>query len=287
MNTSARYPLQQNYVIFHPSDFSEASEAAFAHALKIALQAKARLEIMHVESETRLMGRDWLDFPGVRSTLARWGILPANARRDEVAKTGMRVTKIVALNSDPVESMIRQFGTHRPDLIVLATHQRDGLARWMHKPVAEPLARKSGAMTLFVPRDGRGFVDLDRGNVRLKRVLIPIDHSPNPQIALDKASLLARGVGSVDVEFVLLYVRSGATIPFVERPAGPGWSFEEIEREGNVVDEILKAETEYRADLMVLATQGHLDFLDALRGSTTERVLRGAHCPVLAVPAQA
>ena len=86
MNTSARYPLQQNYVIFHPSDFSEASEAAFAHALKIALQAKARLEIMHVESETRLMGRDWLDFPGVRSTLARWGILPANARRDRSLK---------------------------------------------------------------------------------------------------------------------------------------------------------------------------------------------------------
>jgi nucleotide-binding universal stress UspA family protein len=231
--------------------------------------------------------RDWLDFPGVRSTLARWGILPANARRAEVAKTGLRVTKIVAVDSDPAASMVRQFETHRPDLIVLATHQRDGVARWMHKTVAEPVARKSGAMTLFVPRDGRGFVDLDRGNVRLKRVLVPIDHVPDPQIALDKASLLAQGVGSVDVEFVLLHVRSGAPMPFVERPDGPGWSFEEIEREGNVVDEILRAETECRADLMVLATQGHLDFLDALRGSTTERVLRGAHCPVLAVPAQA
>jgi len=36
---------------------------------------------------------------------------------------------------------------------------------------------------------------------------------------------------------------------------------------------------------MVLATQVHLDFFDALRGSTTERVLRGAGCPVLAIPA--
>jgi nucleotide-binding universal stress UspA family protein len=35
---------------------------------------------------------------------------------------------------------------------------------------------------------------------------------------------------------------------------------------------------------MVLATQGHLDFLDAVRGSTTERVLRNVRCPVLAVP---
>jgi nucleotide-binding universal stress UspA family protein len=51
------------------------------------------------------------------------------------------------------------------------------------------------------------------------------------------------------------------------------------------VEEILKAEQEWQADLLVLATEGHLDFLDALRGSTTERVLRGAGCPVLAIPA--
>ena len=37
-------------------------------------------------------------------------------------------------------------------------------------------------------------------------------------------------------------------------------------------------------DLLVLATQGHQGFLDALRGSTTERVVRGARCPVLAIP---
>jgi hypothetical protein len=29
--------------VFHPSDFSEASEIAFLHALKIALVAKAKL----------------------------------------------------------------------------------------------------------------------------------------------------------------------------------------------------------------------------------------------------
>jgi nucleotide-binding universal stress UspA family protein len=27
-----------------------------------------------------------------------------------------------------------------------------------------------------------------------------------------------------------------------------------------------------------------MNFLDALRGSTTERIVRGAHCAVLAVP---
>lgn len=32
-----------------------------------------------------------------------------------------------------------------------------------------------------------------------------------------------------------------------------------------------------------MATKGHEGFLDALRGTTTERVLRQAECPVLAV----
>ncbi len=34
--------------VFHPSDFSPASEVAFAHALKAALIAKADLTILHV-----------------------------------------------------------------------------------------------------------------------------------------------------------------------------------------------------------------------------------------------
>ena len=66
----------RNFVIFHPSDFSSASEVAFGHALKIALQAKAKLDIMHVEAHLSPEKVYWLDFPAVRSTLARWSILP-------------------------------------------------------------------------------------------------------------------------------------------------------------------------------------------------------------------
>ena len=40
--------------IFHPSDFSEASEIAFAHALKIALVAGAKLTMFHVAATPSL-----------------------------------------------------------------------------------------------------------------------------------------------------------------------------------------------------------------------------------------
>ncbi len=287
MMSSIRNQVGRKFVIFHPSDFSSASEVAFGHALKIALQSKAKLDIMHVQPQAKPEKADWLDFPAVRATLTRWSILPSGTRQEEVAKAGLGIRKILTSSADPVESMLRHFHRFPPDLIVLATHQREGLDRWLYKAVAEPLARRSGAMTLFIPHEGKGFVSPNNGSVALKKILVPIDHDPDPQTALDRALLLALGLNCVAGEFRLIHIATdNRRPPVVDLPLGRGWSFETIVRRGEVVDEILKAEAKWRPDLMVLATQGHMGFLDALRGSTTERVLRGAHCPVLAVPAR-
>ena len=285
MTSLVEKPLGRNFIIFHPSDFSPASEVAFGHALKIALQSKAKLDLMHVEPTLSPEKPYWLDFPAVRTTLARWGVLPESVQRQEVAKTGLRVRKILKSSTDPVGTMLRHFHRFPPDMIVLATHQRGGLARWLSKAVAEPLARRSRAMTLFIPQRGRGFVSLDDGTVALKRILIPIDHHPHGQTALRKALLLARGLDCAVGEFRLIHVGDPGTAPRIVLREDAGWSCETVVRQGDVVDQILEEEAHWRPDLMVLATQGHMDFLAALRGSTTEQVLRGAHCPVLSVPA--
>ena len=276
----------RDFVIFHPSDFSAASEVAFGHALKIAIQAKAKLDIMHVETHLSPEKPYWQDFPAVRLTLSRWGILPEGIGRDEVAKAGLRIRKALKSGADPVKTMLRHFRRLPPDLIVLATHQREGIERWLHRAVAEPLARRSGAMTLFVPSEARGFVSVKDGLVTLRKILIPVDHDPDPQTALSKALLLARGLDCIVGEIRLVHIGPRGTAPVIDTPYRTGWSYDTVVRQGDVVDEIVKAEHEWRPDLMVLATQGHLDFLDALRGSTTERVLRAANCPVLAVPAR-
>lgn len=49
LTSSVEKRLNRNFIIFHPSDFSPASEIAFGHALKIPLQSKAKLDLMHVE----------------------------------------------------------------------------------------------------------------------------------------------------------------------------------------------------------------------------------------------
>jgi nucleotide-binding universal stress UspA family protein len=182
--------------------------------------------------------------------------------------------------------MVRYCEDHPPDLLVLATHRREGLSRWLHKQVAEPLARRSRAMTLFLPTQGRGFISPANGAVTLRRVLIPVDHTPSAQTALEEAYFLATGFGCSQVELRLLHVGTERGMPTLSLPHRPGWKWEERLVPGDAVERILKEDADWSPDLIVMATQGHMDFLDALRGSTTERVLRGAHCPVLAVPAK-
>jgi nucleotide-binding universal stress UspA family protein len=274
--------------ILHPSDFSRASRIAFAHALKIALLAKAELEIVHVQPHRIDSEKDvhWSEFPGVRSTLARWNILLADAKFEEVAATGLRIKKILNAESDPLEAMVRYCAEQPPDLLVLAVHQRDGISRWLHKPVAEPLARRARAMTLFVPSQCQGFIAPADGAVTLRRILIPVDHEPEAQAALEEAYFLATGLGCAEIELRLLHIGAERGMPALSLPHQPGWKWEERLAPGDAVERILDQESEWRPDLLVMATDGRRDFFDALRGSTTERVLRSAHCPVLAVPAK-
>ncbi len=272
--------------ILHPSDFSKSSRVAFAHALKIALQSKAELELVHVQRHKIGSQKDvhWADFPGVRATLARWKILPAGAKAEDVGNLGLRVKKVLNSETDPLEAMVAYCEEHPPDLLVLATHQRDGLSRWLHKAVAEPLARRSRAMTLFVPESTSGFISPADGAVSLRRILVPVDHAPSAQAALEEAYFLASGFDRHGVVFKLLHAGTDKGMPTLYLPHRPGWKWEESLVPGDPVERILKEAADWSPDLIVMATQGHMDFLDALRGSTTERVLRGVHCPVLAVP---
>lgn len=281
MNSQARTAPRWN--ILYPSDFSPASDVAFAHALKLALLAKAELSILHVTHQPDDV--HWTDFPGVRCTLERWGILPTGSAREDVVEMGMNVEKIVSLHADPVRAVLDYREQHPTNLIVLATHQREGLARWMHKAVAEPIARHSGEMTLFVPCGVAGFVSLDTGALALRRIVIPIDQVPRPQPAVNAAFALAGALGCAVASFTLVYVGDDEEMPTVCVPEREGWAWERTVHRGEVVEQILQAATDCSADLIVMATAGHHGFLDALRGSTTERVLRGARCPLLAVPA--
>lgn len=271
--------------VFHPTDFSEGDQHAFHHALKVALCAQAELSLLHVEKTED--ESDWSDFPGVRSTLAAWGVLAPGASRDDVIKAGVRARKIQRTSDDPAAAIQDYVADSEPDLVVLSTHQRTGLARWMNRAMAEPIARATPALTLFVPRRVLGFVRPDTGRVTLDKVVVAVDKVPDPQLAMNAAATLARTLGASETHFVIFHAGPDEDLPLVDQPAESAWTYETEAWSGPVVDHILATAEANDADLIVMAKRGERGFLDALRGSTTERVVRGAKCPVLVAPVRA
>jgi nucleotide-binding universal stress UspA family protein len=268
--------------VFHPSDFSEASEVAFGHALKLALTARATLTMMHVYAQT---DSDWGDFPGVRRTLERWGLLPTGSLREDVGRLGLEIDKVRATHPDPVRSVLGFLETHPADLIVLATRRQHGKVWWADRSVAKPIARGSGLMTLFLPEKVEGFVSWKDGSLSLRSVLVPVTSQPAPEPSVEAALRLGEALGIGSMEITLLHVGNAQDAPRPRIAERPGWRWKHAARQGDVVGTILETASQERADLIVMTTAGHDGFLDALRGSTSERVLHSATCPVLAVPA--
>ena len=284
MSTVEQSPPPFVESVVHATDFSSASEPAFAHALAIALLRRASFTLLHVGKDA---GLDSGGFPAVRKTLERWGLLkPGAAQADVFAQVGVAVTKVAIDARSPALAIASYLDRVPSDLLVVATGARDGLARWLHGSVAEAAARWSRTMTLFVPVDApRGIVALADGSLTLHNVLIPVDRAPDPSAAIEFARRAAEVAGEDGdkVKITLLHVGTGA--PRVRAEDGPRCIFRRVSRAGDPVEEIVKAADAVAAELIVMPTEGRTGVFDVLRGSTTERVLRRAPCPLLAVPA--
>jgi nucleotide-binding universal stress UspA family protein len=271
--------------VLHPTDFSAASETAFAHALAIAVARKCDLRILHVNPD--LDGdADWTRFPSVRGTLERWGLLaPGSPRSAVFEQLSVAVTKVAVRGRSALTATLEYLDLHPTSLIVLATEGRHGPPRWIRPSVAERLGRRSHIMTLFVPAGARGFVSPADGSVSLRRILVPVDHEPHPHAALVSAARAAAILGAAPVEILLLHVGDPERLPPCELPDAAGCEWRWLVRQGDVLGEILGAAHEDEPDVIAMATEGHQGILDALRGSVTEQVVRRAPCAVLAVPA--
>jgi nucleotide-binding universal stress UspA family protein len=269
--------------IFHPTDFSAADSTAFAHAVKLTCLVQGELTMMHVDPT--IARKDFEDFPRIRPLLARWGVLPEGSSKEAVAKLGVQIKRVRAVADNATGAILQQLLAHPTELLVLSTHQREGLARLTHRGVAEPLVRGTHARTLFVPAGVEGFVSAETGSTNVTRVLIPIAHKPHPQPAIDFAADLASMLGSEKVLFELVHLGKEADPPKFTKPDRPGWSWDTLVAKGDPVEWILAAGADFDVDLIVMMTEGHTGLFDLLRGSTTERVVRGARCPLLAIPA--
>jgi hypothetical protein len=98
------------------------------------------------------------------------------------------------------------------------------------------------------------------------------------------AAELIRRLGCPEGTFTLMHVGTADTMPKIRCPDVPGWNWTRDVRTGEVIDTIVATAKEVQADLIVMATDGRNQFLDSLRGSHSERVLRHGAAPLLTVP---
>jgi nucleotide-binding universal stress UspA family protein len=260
--------------IAHPTDLSPEGLPAFEHALRLALLNRSDFTVIHVRELGE--GAQWDSFPQVRETMARWRFIDPDAhRRDVLPRTGVSVHKVEIAADDVVNGLAKFFQNHSTDLLVMTSHGRAGFNALFNASMAAKLAHVSMLATLIFGPRARSFVDPETGSHEgIKTVLVAVDHDPPAHAALHRLDALAEGL---NVQFD--YVHVGSEAPVLVGNKGR----RHVRTLQGPVVETLLAEAE-SADLVVMPMVGRRSLVDALRGSTTERVVREATRPVLAVP---
>ncbi len=143
--------------------------------------------------------------------------------------------------------------------------------------------------------------------IKLKKVLVPTDFSDGARQALRYGMSFAKEYGA---ELWLLHVVENLTVGYAsdlfpvpmaevfqeisgyakselaklsEEARGRGLSVQQEVVQGKPSAEIIRFASEHEIDVIVLGTHGKGMLDQALFGSTTERVVRRAPCPVLTV----
>jgi nucleotide-binding universal stress UspA family protein len=272
------------YSILHPTDFSETSEIAFAHALAIAIKNKADLTILHVEADKH-KEMNWHEFPAIRETLERWGQMEPGSRRSDIsAKLGIQVDKRIAVGSNPVNAVVELSNMDSFDLLVMGTSGTNNFL--IEPPASLKISQQTRLPTLFIVEGARSCVDLTTGQASLRKVVLAIDHQPNARPGLARICTMVHNLAIENPEVHLLYVGNENQFPDIDLPADSEITWSKVSRTGTPSTEITGYAKEVNADLIVMVTSGKRSLWDMLTGSTVQNVLKNAPCPVFTLPVE-
>jgi nucleotide-binding universal stress UspA family protein len=110
----------------------------------------------------------------------------------------------------PTQSIASFLERHPSDLVVFATHGRDGIQSWLKGSVSETVLRWSAIPALFISPSAHGFISQVSGDITLRRVLIPVDFSPAPGEAIQTVQQLVALLASANVVLHILHVGTSA-----------------------------------------------------------------------------
>ena len=288
----------QNILV--PIDFSEFSSNVLNYAIGLAEKFHSKLILLHavvlfeddVNEEQRLQEyEEW-----VRK---REKNINAHMKKNElrVNQKGISVDSVILRSISAADAILEYLNDHSCDLIIMGTHGRTGLKHIFLGSVAEKIVRLSPIPVLSVHRSVQDF--------RIENIIAPIDFSIYSKNAADYAISIAENfkaqvnfIHVIEKEIHPSFYASGVESifqidtglqdrviqnmqGFLEEQLNSDIKPRFMVKEGRAHREIVEYAKEEKADLIVISTHGLTGLEYLLLGSTTEKVVRWASCPVL------
>ena len=147
------------------TDFSPASEAALRYGRALARQLGATLEVLHIWDDATT------GFAGLESYTVELASLRTQAEaaaRDKLAtllseqdRASIGATTRLLASHHPATTIVEHAARENVDLIVVGSHGRQGVERWLLGSVAERIVRMARCPVLTVKHPEHDFVTPD------------------------------------------------------------------------------------------------------------------------------
>ena len=303
--------------ILVPLDGSPFAEHALPVALAVARRAKAKLLLVTVATPLAEAYTEGIYFSPLELleeiTAHRLAYLQATAKK--LRETADVPVTISVEHGEVAPTLCELLQAGKADLAVLATHGRGAMARFWLGSVADEMLRHASKLLLLVRPDGES-ADLTR-EPELGRILLPLDGTDLAEQILEPAMAVAKAIP--DPEIVLVRaIRSTALadvppdVPetrkeartlirevrslqdrlrkeaqaYLEKVAvrirerGLKVSTQVVVEDQPAVAILQEAEARH-VGLIALETHGRRGLSRLMLGSVADKVVRGAHVPVL------
>ena len=134
--------------ILFPTDGSEGAEAALEHAIDHAVRYDASLEVLYVIEETLPV----LDAgaPGVLDALEEHGEEILDDVRARATAAGVESIQASIAGGSPYRQILEHIEDREIDLVVMGTHGRRGVDRYLLGSVTEKVVRTADCPVLTV-----------------------------------------------------------------------------------------------------------------------------------------
>ena len=292
-----------------PLDGSELAEESLSYAKGIAGRLGLEVILLHVAAKGQAespMHRAYLDQVGERLRRAL-ADMPAAAGGRRATVRGEVVAGYAA------DEILRCAGDMEVDLILMATHGRSGVSRWVLGSVADKVLRSAAQPVLLiragVPRDAA----YDTWSA--PKMLLPLDGSELAELVLPHVQCVASREHGTAAQIVLAGICEPLVLPPATTPeTGVNWGAVADEYlakcrkssekyltgvqkklgdvglqatvdilDGDPAAAIIDYATKKQVNLIVMATHGRSGIGRWAYGSVAQKVLHGASSPILLV----